>query len=319
VIAVRRAIPWIIAALLLFFLFHRYPLADVLAAISHVDTAYFAAFILIYFSYTSLADIWSLHRILGHFDIGGRFRNILEVRLASNLATILNYGLGQGVLAYMIKRRSAVPFAKATSVLALVVLMDLYWALSISFAATFVNLALLESHGLVAWIRMVWVAASLGILALIVFWHLPAGKSLLQHPRVSQWFHVFQNARVGDYLKILAWRLPLHLAACSYLWFLAFCFGVSIPIPVVIMLLPLTIVLGAIPITPSGLGTVQVASIYFFGDQVSGGAVTRGAVSGAEMVFAMSILFTIAVYMMKLLSGALFLRTALETSSADGW
>jgi uncharacterized membrane protein YbhN (UPF0104 family) len=92
---------------------------------------------------------------------------------------------------------------------------------------------------------------------------------------------------------------------------------VHIPFAKVVTLLPLTVAIGAIPITPSGIGTVQIAAILLFQEHVSGGPVAQGQVSGAEIIFAMSLLFAIAIYCLKLLSGALFFRKGMESNNVS--
>ena len=304
----RRIMPWLLAAILFTYLFSRYSVQEVLAAASHLNVLYFLVFLCFYFIYMSLADAGSLQLILNRFGIEARFKKILKLRLASYLMMILNYGVGQGVLAYYIKRQYKVPFAKVSSVLLYIIMMDLYWALTIASVGSFFVTAEIYGHDLVLWIRALWLGASLLLLALFIFWRLPIQEEKLQWLRVRNLFHTFHRARLSDYVMVMLWRFPLHCATSTYLYFLALCFGVSIPFAKVVMLLPMAVVIGAIPITPSGIGTIQLACIVLFQDHVSGGPVAIGHVSGAEIIFSMSLLFTLGIYSLKLLSGVIFYR-----------
>jgi uncharacterized membrane protein YbhN (UPF0104 family) len=304
----RRFLPWLIAAFLIYFLFQRYPVNEVLAAASHVNATAFLGFILFYFIYIGLTDIWSLNLILNRFGIHSRFKNILELRLASYPPMILNYGVGQGVLAYMIKRKYEESFVKVSSVLLYILMIDLYWAFTFTFCGSFFYEPVLNGHDLVVWIRSAWLGVSVLLLALFVFWRLPLLEDKMKWLKAQNLFHTFHRAKSSDYFMVMLWRFPLHCATSTYLYFLALCFGVNISFVKVVTLLPLIEAVSAIPITPSGIGTSQIATVLLFQDHVSGGAVAEGQVSGAEIILAMSLLFTIAIYCLKLMSGSLFIQ-----------
>lgn len=308
---VRRTLPWLFAAVLLYFLFNRYPLEDVLAAATYVNVTALIIFLTVYFLYISLADSWSLKKILSRFHIDGPVIKILKLRLASNLAMILNYGIGQGVLAYLIKQQYHVPFARSSSVLIFQVLIDLYLALTISFIGSFFTSVVIDGLNLVPWIRLLWLTASLSFLSISLLIRYSSSLRRFKWQPVQDLFYTFHESGFHDYFKAMLWRIPLHLAASTYLYFLALCFGVYIPLEKVVTLLPLTVVVGAIPITPSGIGTVQITAIFLFQNFVTGDSISEGKVNEANIIFAMSIMFTIGIYILKLLSGTIFFRSAI--------
>ena len=314
---IRGIIPWVVAAALLGWLFWLYPVAEVIEAAKTVHLGWFILFIALYFGCISLADILSLHLTLGACSIVGTRGQVTELRLASNLAMILNYALGQAVLAYLIKRNFRHPFTRVSSVLLLIIVVDLYVGLSISFAGTFFTDPTASGVNLEPWIYLLW-AGNTAIL--VMTWSL---WKLLPHGRVMAWLrsrelmHVLHSVSVPVFFRIALTRLPLVLLASTYLWFLALCFGADVPLIMVLTLLPLAIVVGAIPITPSGLGTVQVATIFLFEDHITSPAITSGAISSAQTLLAMSLLFTVGIYIFKLVSGAFFFRAAMATQSPD--
>jgi uncharacterized membrane protein YbhN (UPF0104 family) len=311
---IRSLLPWFIAALLLFFLFRRYPARDVLEAATLVNPLLFVPFLLIYFVYVNLADSWSLNRILRLFGIPSHGKTVLEIKLASNLAMVLNYGVGQGTLAYLLKNQYKVPFATTSSVLVFIILIDIYWMISIACLGTLITDIAIAKNDIDSIIRLLWLLSTSGLLALIAFWRFAPWENRIDWPLAKNLLHTFHTATPVDYLTIMAWRLPLHLATSTYLYFLALCFGAYFPLSIVVTLLPLTIIIGAIPITPSGLGTVQLAMIYFFGSLVVSDVVTKGSIDSQELIFAMSILFTAGIYILKLVTGAVFFRKTLNQS-----
>jgi uncharacterized membrane protein YbhN (UPF0104 family) len=249
-----------------------------------------------------------MQRILSHFDIHVGFINILELRMASYLPMILNYGVGQGVMAYLIKRQSNEPLTKVASVLLYTMIVDMYWVLTFAFCGSLFIEAGFDSPALVFWIRAAWSGASSVLLAMYFLFRSPLAEEKIQWLKARNLFHSLQNARLSDYFKVMLWRLPLHCATSTYIYFLALCFGVNIPFIKVITLLPLTIAVEAIPITPAGIGTVQITAILLFQNHVSGGPLANGQVTGAEIVLAMSLLFAFSMNCLKFLSGAIFWR-----------
>ena len=309
----RNVIPWLIAAALLWWLFQRYPLQDVMAAAQHVSLSALVLFLVAYFTWFNFFDIWSLHHTLAASGIRGKLRDVMKIRFASNFAMILNYGLGQGVMAYLIKRSFGESFLRVGGVLALIVVTDLLLGLSISFVGTFFTDVVVGGINLVPWIRLAWVGLILGVILVVVLWRAPLQGDRWNWFKSGRLFHALNTLTLADFAALALKRLPLAVVACSYLWFLALCFGVSVPLEKVLVLLPLTIIVGAIPITPSGLGTVQITTVYLFQGFVGGPAIDSGQISPAEVLLAMSLLFTLGMYVLKLLTGAMFFRTVMKS------
>lgn len=308
----RRLLPWLIAASLLVYLFRQYPAEDILAAVGHARLPLLVTFLLFYFTYLTLADSFSLWKTLRHFDIDSRYSEILMLRLASNLPMVLNYGVGQGFLAYLIGRKLATSVSLASGILLLLLATDLYWAITIAAIGALFADTVVDGHDLGRWIHTGWLLISTMIV--VFFLVKPRLTRLPTVPgALSGVLSVFRQISPGGYLGLMLGRLPLHAAAATYLYFLAMCFGVEVPFATVLAFLPVTVAIGALPIAPSGLGTVQFAAVLLFGHLVSGGPVDAGAVSGAEMIFAMSLLFTVSLYLLKLVSGLLAIRSAVAS------
>lgn len=306
----RRTLPWLIAATLLFLLFRRYPLAEVLQAARHANLVAYLTFLVLYFAFTSFADSWSLSKNLAHFGAPGAVLKALKLRLAANLAMVVNFGVGQGILAYLIRQHYRIGYARASSILVFQMLNDLYLTISISFAGTFFTGVVINGLDLVPWIRGLWAVATLASLGGYFIIRYTSVLDRVPWQSLRDLFHTFHQSGIEDYLRVMLRRLPLHCAGVTYMYFLALCFGMHIPLEKVITLLPLTIAIGAIPITPSGLGTVQVTAIYLFQNFISGDAISSGEIEPAEIIFAMSISFTLGIYVLKMVSGLMFYRYA---------
>jgi len=308
----RNIFPWLIAGVIFYYLFSKYSVTDVLASIQYVNPAAFVFFVLVYFSYMVVADSGSLHFIFAQFDIQIPWIKILHLRMASYLLMVVNYGIGQGLFAYFLKRKHDVPFAKSTSILLCTVVIDLYWAMSIAFVASLFSVTIVKGINLSLWIQGAWVVLTSIMAAFVLFWRLPLKVREIPWLKVRQFFQTFHEAHLTKYLKIMLMRLPLHCATMTYLYFLAACFGVHIPFIKILTLVPISVAIGAIPITPSGLGTIQVVSILLFQNLVSGGPLEHGDISPPALILSMTLMFTLSIHFLKLLSGAFFFRFVKE-------
>jgi xanthosine utilization system XapX-like protein len=134
-------------------------------------------------------------------------------------------------------------------------------------------------------------------------------------------------AGVRGHLESIAARLP-HVAALVLLQWGAFrIWGIAVPLLVALGLIPLVLLVAALPITPGGLGTVQAVQAALFARyalgttlQVRQAAVV--ALSLAHGALAMVVQILIGVVCMRLLGGLrpgeIGATSAAEESTGDG-
>lgn len=313
-----RMIPWLIALLIFAFLLHRYPLEQVKSALLLAKPERFIPFLVLYFVYFTIADCWSFRKVLTRFGLNIQLMSLLKIRLASNLAMVVNYGAGQSYFAYLLSTFCKTTLAHSGGIILFQVSVDLFIALSIACAASLFTNIIIDGVDLAPWILYTWLLTTVSYAFLVGLLKLQKLKYQFKWTPVADLLGTLNSLTLSDFVSTVIWRMPLHLVSSMYLFFLAWSFGVGIPLDKVIALLPLTIVIGAIPITPSGLGTVQITSIYLFKNFVYLGPLEAEGISAAEVIFAMSISFTFGIYLLKLVSGAIFSRAArLPASSAD--
>lgn len=305
----RTVFPWLIAVFIFYFLFRKYPFRDVIAATQYVRLEYFIPLAVVYFMFIWVSDSWGLAKIFKRFNIKIHFNELLSIRLASYLVSIVNYGAGQAALAYFCKKHKSVPFSDSSSVVIYTAIIDFYWALSIGFAGTFLySPVVVGSIDITSFIRILWAGATVGLVALWIFWRLPIDLRHLHWLRARNLFHTFHKSRPRDYLYVLLLRFPIHIALNSYFYFLALTYGVHVPLLKVVSLFPIVTIVSTIPITPSGIGTAQFAAVALFQSHISGQAVSQGAVSAPELILSMSLFFAFSNYFLKAVTGVFFIK-----------
>ena len=313
----KNILPWLVAIGIFTYLFRQYPLGDVLMAIRHVHLFWFAVYAICYFAYIWYFDCWGLARIFGQFGAPTQPRELFRVRFASYLIMVVNYGAGQATLAYFLQKLRHIKAAKAFSVIIFVVIMDLYWAITLAFIGTLWSRPVVQGVALLPWVSLIWVIANTGLITAIAFWKWQAQHKYIRWVQQHPLLQAFALASFRQYGRALLYRLPLHLAINTALFFVALTFGVHIPFLRVLACFPIVILAGTIPITPGGLGTIQVATIELFQGSVSGGLLATGQIQAAELLLAMSLLIVFANYFLKAVTGSLFFHRIVRPKTDD--
>ncbi len=309
----KRLLPWGIALIIFYYLFKKYPITNLGVALSYVQLPYFLGFSIMYFVIVWWLDCWALSRFFSRVGSITSARELFVPRLASYLVMLVNYAAGQGALAWFFKREKNLPFLKSTSLVSFIVLIDLYWIVSLAFFGSCFSDLSSEKFNFLQSLRILWVITTIGIILLAFL-----GKPLMKN-RLFNWtsrFHIFSAFRdrnFSDYGYTLSIRFPLHMIINTSFFFFAWTFSVHISFITVLTYLPIIMLLGTIPLTPGGLGVVQLVTVTFFADKISGEVISSGQVSASEMVILISLSAQMINFLLKGITGMFFLRHALSS------
>jgi uncharacterized membrane protein YbhN (UPF0104 family) len=185
-----------------------------------------------------------------------RYRDLLLVRCASALLSLLNYGAGQGGVVYFLHRRHGIALEVGAG------------AILLASAAFLAVLALAAGLGLLAGavpdrpeLRAVaWAAlAALPAYVLLAAWR----PRVLVRRKLLRYLLAVSPAAL---LRVLGARV-LHLGVLvTGHWLALRLFDITVPPAVALLRLPAMFLVGAVPISPAGLGTTQAAAVTLFGD-----------------------------------------------------
>ncbi len=298
----KKITPWVVACIIFYFLFKRYPITRLLAATHDSNLLFLISFSVTYFFYIWWMDCWSLARILTRFDIPTKTREVFQGRATSYLVMLLNYAVGQGSLSYFISQRQKTPFLKVTSTILFISVIDLYWVISFAFVGSLLIPPVVSGISLSTPIRTLWILTTAGLLTVSLLAHL---KLADRFSWLQNWslFHVLRHGHVRHYLATLLERLPMHIAINTCLFFVAWGFHSIIPLGRILSAVPVVILAGTIPITPGGLGTVQVATVALLKDAITSPAITAKKITAEELLFSISLFWLFANYSLKALFG----------------
>jgi hypothetical protein len=272
--AARRVLPLLLTAGFLYFVLRRIPYERLLAALGEADYVRFLAFMIpntiIYVAW----DTFVLAVAVRWFHGPVRYRDLLPVRAASYIVSVLNTNAGRGALAVLVGRLLDRP--------------------TLQIGSTVIFLVLTEYTHLVAWATLgivafgseltqpiLWVPPAVAGFWLLFFAYARAGRTYASGPPeptatalIRGWLtapwrgallRTFRLAPARRYVEVVLLRAPMFFVSLCLHYFAAPAFGFSIPFGHMLTFLPVVFMAAALPITVARLGTTQAAWILLFG------------------------------------------------------
>ena len=304
----RRILPLLVTAGFFYVVLRRIPYQRLVAALSEADYFRFLAFMIpnavIYIAWDTLVLAVAIRWFHGPV----RYRDLLPVRAASYIVTMMNENVGRGALAVFVGRLLDRP--------------------SLQIGSTVIFLVLTEYTHLVAWATLgiagfgqeltrplMWVPPAVAAFWLLFFAYARAGRSYESGPPaptvaalMGRWLtapwrgallRTFRLAPPRRYVQIVLLRAPMFFASLCLYYFAAPAFGFSLPFGYMLTFLPVVFMVGALPITVARLGTTQAAWILLF-----------GRIAPAEQLLAFSLAAALTFSLTRALVGLILLPLA---------
>ena len=248
----RRVVPWVVTAGLLYLIFRKISVAQILEATRSSAPWTIPAAVLgvaaIYF-----ADSFAIWKTFGWFLAPLSYAQVLVVRGATYLLAAINYNVGQGAMVYFVHRAKGTTVMRGVATLLLVLGINVLALLALATVGLFIEPDIP---------RVVRVVVALAFAGLAVYALAVALKPrwLAERPL----FDVLLAAGLGGHLRALVVRVPHIAALVIFQTAMLRAFGVAVPVRQAIVTLPLVFFIAVLPISVQGLGTTQAAMIFFF-------------------------------------------------------
>jgi hypothetical protein len=248
----RSVLPWVVALGLLAYLLRRTSLTDVTRAVK-LSAPWTVPVLAVLVIVIYLADTLAIWRTFGWFVARLSFREVLVVRGATYILAMINYALGQGTIVYFVHRSRGVPVMRAAAAVLLV--MGTNVLLLLFLATGGLVLADPVPRGLRTVVAIAWA----GLVVYVAAVALRPGF-LTSRPI----FDVLLGAGVTGHLKAVAVRIPHLLSLMVFTYVSMLAFGIRVPVTQAALCLPVVYFIAVLPVSPFGLGTMQMAMTLFF-------------------------------------------------------
>ena len=271
-----RILPWVVTAGLLFLVFRRISIDEVIADTRHA-AGWTVPLILASVVAVYLGDSFAIWKTFGWFLTRMSFVDVLLVRGATYLLAAINYNVGQGAIVYFVHRNAGTTIMRGVATILLVLGTNI---LALLFLATGgLTVAPAVPGAVKILVAVAW--AGLAIYVVLV----AVRPRWLDRPV----FEVLLNAGFAGHARALLVRLP-HIAALVTFQFTALRgFGVHVPLVNALAALPVTFLVAVLPISVQGLGTTQATMVYFFARYASGSPAEQEAAVVAASIVAQAI------------------------------
>jgi len=272
--AARRVLPVLLTAGFFYVVLRHIPYQRLLAALGEADYVRFLALMIpntvIYVAW----DTFVLAVAVRWFHGPVRYRDLLPLRAASYIVSVLNTNAGRGALAVLVGRLIDRPFLQIGSTVIFLVLTE------------YTHLVAWATLGIVAFGSeltrpLLWVPPAVAAFWLLFFAYARVGRSYQSDAPaptvtilISRWLtapwrgallRTFRLAPARRYVEIVLLRAPMFFVSLCLYYFAAPAFGFSIPFGHMLTFLPVVFMVAALPITVARLGTTQAAWILLFG------------------------------------------------------
>lgn len=197
------------------------------------------------------------------------FAKVVAVRGATYLLFLVNYALGQGGFGYYLYRGGE-PALRAVGSTLFLIGTNLATLLLLTFGVW----AIAGAHDAspTMWWTLVIGTAAFGLYLVVIAtkWSFLARRQVLAP--------LFDAGLAGHAMAIVG-RVPHVIVVVLAHWLAMRVWGIDVPFVVAATMMPAVALAAVLPISPAGLGTTQVAMVYFFRDYAPGATADDRAAS----------------------------------------
>ena len=302
----RKWAPWIITVAVFIYVFYRVPFDKVLEAALHVDLWIFLPLLIANIAFHFFWNVLIYTLLFRWFGTELTYRGMIPIKGATYLLVLLNFFVGQGGLALLMNRWKGLSISRSSSIIIFSLFVDYFLILAFCLAGAFqlddVDLVKFfvsgEEGDLVRFVVISWAFFVLHIA--FYRWYLPRSKGMTW-VKENQVLTSFREAPIKMYLKLGGVKAANNIVGIITCYYALTAFGIHVPLLHLIVMLPLVWIIGSIPITVMGLGTVQAAMIWLVARSAEGSG-TPEEITAA--VVAYSLLWAISSHIAHFAIGA---------------
>ncbi len=259
----RKLLPWIAASVILGGLFAFVPPDETWDALrmarSEIAIPLVLGSVLAWF----LIESGVYTYVFSRFNTPLSWREARSLRGSSYLWSPLHHGLGKAAILLRLRSLHRVPLLESTSTMALCQTIDGIALAGLAAA----GLGLLSSTPGFGGARIASFAIVMGLVAYLAILRSTRPRSVvLERFRGLALHRTHRTARFRDHAIILLGRTACHLVFVLVVYLGTHAFGIDLPLPLALAAAPAIEAIGAVPITPAGLGTQQGAMLLLFRD-----------------------------------------------------
>jgi hypothetical protein len=290
----RRVLPFFIAIALLAFVIGRLDFRAFWHSISGTHYVLFFLFTTLFNVALVAADAFATAHVYRVSVCPVRYHELLVIRAASYLPSLLNHHVGQAWLTYFMSKVYKAPIWRVAGATLLV------YVTTFGCVYTLGLLAVVFNHG-----RVAWLVPTISIIGAGGIGYLGVIALKPRFLRERQATAPLVEAGIRGHLLAFAYRLPHVLVLFVGTWVPFSFFGVNIPLTDALAYIPVVMLVTAIPITPQGVGTRDVVALQLLAHYAPGSSEQQAAAIAAT-----TLSWAAALTLVQATLSPLFMRSA---------
>lgn len=298
--SLKKILPWFVAAAIFYFLFKQIPPAQVFKTMLLANIPFFLFLAIVYFILIMILDCFGLKWAISRFSTKVTFYETILMRGATYVLMLINYNLGQGGMAFYLKRTHKAPVFKTLGTILYLTLVDLGLILTLGMGAVLSEDIIYRGVSLKPFL----VRGTLLFYAFFIFIKIAPFRWLSERQILS----ALKESTLADYGKAVFFRLPVILTILFSSFFSIQAFHSHLPLTDIFAYSPVIMVAGTLPITPAGIGTVQALTIEFFQTHLTSPLFAQKLTSPAKILLASGLLWVFCNFALKALFGFFCIR-----------
>ncbi len=252
----RLTLPWLVGAAILAVLFWRIDATETLAALTSGDLSRYApfalGFILLWLAIDAHVLGWLFSRIAGPI----RYAEMVRLRARTYPLMVVSFDLANAALVASLCRATGAPLTRVAGGMLVHYLGDLAAVTGLAFGAS-----LFVESPIVSVLRPLLGALCVGFIAILLAGRL--GRGILRGRPVVESLSLLSASEI---VRLVFSRAVFQASFVAFAWLTLPAFGLHVSSLDVAARMPLVLSIGALPITPGGLGTTQAAIAALFGE-----------------------------------------------------
>jgi hypothetical protein len=262
------------------------------ASLTQVNHVMYLLFMFLFVIALLVADSLAIAHVYVRYVCRVTFREIVTLRGASYLPSLINYHVGQAWLTWFASRTYGAKLARVAG------------ATLLNYVTMFGSLAIFAAVAYpLSAARIPWLGSTLVVLAVCALGY---AVVILTQPALLKrvpGFEMLFDAGLAGHFWALMWRLPHMFVLFLGMWLPFRFFSVQIPMGDALAYVPILMLVGALPITPQGVGTRDVIALNLLAAYAPGSA-------GANRIAAATLCWAVSITLVEGLISPVFLISA---------
>ncbi len=257
----KTLVPWAIAGGILYYLFSEASVAEAWEAARTARLEIFLPAMLFVVLLWFLIDSAAFAYIFTRYNAFLSGAEARSLRGMTYLLTPINWNLGTAAVILHLRSSKRISALDSTSTMMFYQMIDGM----ILAGYVLIGVVLLPDSSETRSLRNIALGFEcFQVFILIVFMNARPSWPWLERLRARGLFRTLRMATLRELGFILLLKTLYFAAWIGIFWFGCHAFGIELPLFLAIAATPAVLMVGALPITPAGLGTQQAAMIYFF-------------------------------------------------------